>query len=43
MKIHRIPGALIMAMVLGIALAPVLFGTGAVQAGSDARVVFYVA
>jgi hypothetical protein len=40
MKIH---GALIMAMVLGIALAPVLLGTGAAQAGSDARIVFYVA
>jgi hypothetical protein len=40
MKIHK---TLIMAMVFGIIFAPVLLGAGAAQAGSDARIVFYVA
>ena len=42
MKKHGIPLLIILAMALGIAVAPVTFGAGAAQAG-DARIVFYVA
>jgi len=40
MKLHAV---LIMAVALGMAVAPVALGVGAVQAGTDARIVFYVA
>ena len=39
----KINGALIMAIVWGIVVAPTLLGPGAAQAVSDARIVFYVA
>ena len=40
MKFHMV---LIMVMVLGIAAAPAVLATGAARAGTDARIVFYVA
>ncbi len=40
MKLHTV---LIMAMALGVVVAPVVIGAGAAQAGADARIVFYVA
>jgi hypothetical protein len=35
--------ALIWILTLGIVAAPVVFAAGAVQAGADARITFYVA
>jgi hypothetical protein len=40
MKIHA---TLILALALGIVIAPVLLGAGAAQSGAGARIVFYVA
>lgn len=40
----KLDAVLIMAMALTAAVAPVVFGAGAAQAGTDnARIVFYVA
>jgi hypothetical protein len=39
----KIPAALTLILVLGMAAAPVMIATVAVQAGASARIAFYVA